>query len=186
MIKASWYHNLASKNRLGCIGEDPVVFSDSDKERNRRRKNMTPLSRLNMLSEQQLRAKRLLLQEVNTAKGDLQTGEFQSALQQLLNLYDPTHFDPRKRCDDSGVASYAGNTLEGVGISAGKPTFPGCIGHTTNGDPMYKLGTMSFGRFSSVALAKLSFFFFFDFLLSHIIISISLLYQTCFARRNSS
>ena len=142
MIKASWYHSIAAKNRLGAIGEDPVVFSDSDREHERRRHYLsTPLSRLHMLSEQQVYAKRALLQSLNNSKGDLQTTAFQSALQQLLSLYDASQFDPRRR----GGGPVGALGLEGVGISAGKPTFPGCIGHTANGDPMYKLGTMSFG-----------------------------------------
>ena len=142
-IKESWYHSIAAKNRLGMIGEDPVVFSDSDREATR--KKMTPLSRLNMISEQQLHAKRALLKELNETKGDLKTLEFQAALQELLSLYDAKHFDPRRR-----NAAGGDNILEGVGISAGKPTFPGHVGYNEAGDPMYKLGTMSFGEYKII------------------------------------
>lgn len=139
MIKASWYHSLAEKNRLGAIGEDPVVFSDLDQERKRKSK-VVMRSAGHLLSEQQQQAKRSLLKALNDTKGESSTSAFQAALQHLLLLYDPSHFNPRRR----GVR-HAGNILEGIGISAGKPTFPGCIGYNPQGDSMYKLGTMSFG-----------------------------------------
>ena len=138
MIKASWYHSIASKNRLGAIGEDPVVFSDSDREQERKR---GMFGMYHFLSEQQLHAKRALLKELNQSKGEMHTPEFQAALQQLLSTYDPSHFNPRVL-----RTAYVGNCLEGIGISAGKPTFPGCIGYNAQGDPMYKLGRMSFGK----------------------------------------
>ena len=42
--------------------------------------------------------------------------------------------------------------LEGIGISAGKPSYQGCIGRNDNGDPMFQLGTMSFGMFRPTEL----------------------------------
>jgi hypothetical protein len=140
MIKASWYHSVASKNRLGAITEDPVMLSDSDADAQR----LAELRRgsWHFLTEHQKEAKRALLKHLNRALGESHTPEFQNALQQLLSTYDPSHFDPR-----SLRVTYVGNVLEGIGISAGKPTFPGCIGFNDNGDPMYKLGTMSFGMY---------------------------------------
>ena len=140
MIKASWYHSVASKNRLGAISEDPVILSDSDQEANRLRELRR--GSWHFLSEHQREAKRALLRHVNAARGECQTPEFHNALEQLLSTYDPSHFDPRSR-----RIAYAGNILEGIGISAGKPTFPGSIGVNDRGDSMYKLGTMSFDMF---------------------------------------
>uniref|UniRef100_A0A7S3KZV6 Uncharacterized protein n=1 Tax=Amphora coffeiformis TaxID=265554 RepID=A0A7S3KZV6_9STRA len=146
-IKATWYHSVASKNRLGCIGEDPILFSDPEEEEQQQRLLGHGVAPWKKISDRTLRAKRCLLQELNATKGESQTSAFQAAFQSLMQAYDTTEFNPRRRWPAPGT-----NILEGIGISAGKPTFPGCIGYNTNGDPMYKLGTMSFDMFCPTQL----------------------------------
>jgi hypothetical protein len=153
MRKPSWYHRVAAQNRLGCIQEDPLLTMPEDVSEDGR---MSPVmgggggirSCHEAPCDRIQAAKRSLLQELNrtaTMGEDVQdhTPVFQAALQTLIREYDPSHFDPR-----APVLSYHPYQLqlEGIGIAVGKPSFPGCIGRNKRGDPMFKLGTMSFGK----------------------------------------
>ena len=162
--KPSWYHSVAAQNRLGSIHEDaflPESDDEADDYNNEtREQEASPSLGMQSISgqhphhqqqQQQIQAKQELLRALNRTGGDANTPAFQLALQKLLLRYDPSHFDPRKPVPRYAQA-VAANQLEGVGIAAGKPAFPGCIGRNgrgkDGGDPMYKLGTMSFGAFS--------------------------------------
>jgi hypothetical protein len=152
MRKASWYHRIAAQNRLGCIQEDPLLAMPEDVSEGEK---LSPLSMRGGIHscheapcDRIQAAKRSLLQELNrtaTMGEDVQNNAsaFQAALQTLIREYNPSHFDPR-----APVLSYHPYQLqlEGIGIAVGKPSFPGCIGRNKRGDPMFKLGTMSFGK----------------------------------------
>lgn len=103
-------------------------------------------------------AKRNLLNALNRTKGDSSTPAFQKALQELIEHYDPSTFNtrqkskPGKRRWKSRSERLREQSFEGIGISAGKPSFPGCIGRNDDGDPLYKLGTMSFDMFTPTQL----------------------------------
>lgn len=160
--KPSWYHRVAAKNKLGSIQEDPLLLREDQQEENTSNCNhegqISPLgcssSCYNHAPWDRIQAaKGELLQELNRAAlspdGNNNTPAFQAALQVLVQNYDPIIFDPR-----APVLAYHPYQmqLEGIGISAGKPTFPGCIGNNPKGDPMYKLGTMSFDMFRPTEL----------------------------------
>lgn len=155
--KPSWYHSVAAQNRLGSIHEDaflPESDEETDTNETMIEHEVAPSVGMPSISgqhQQHIEAKRALLRALNRTEGDANTPAFQLALQKLLLRYDPSHFDPRRPVPRYAQA-VAANQLEGVGIAAGKPAFPGCIGRNgrgkDGGDPMYKLGTMSFGTFS--------------------------------------
>ena len=94
-------------------------------------------------------AKTEILQELNRTMGEMSPAVHQS-LQTLLENHDGGQFNPRayvsKERANSNRLNVRSTNLEGIGLSAGKPTFPGCIGKNDRGDPMYKLGTMAFGK----------------------------------------
>jgi len=156
--KPSWYHDVAAKNRLGSIQEDAFIPEIEQEAQAQAESDMSPS--LHTSSPQQFaivdatpeqQAKKELLDALNRADGDTNTPAFKLALQKLLSQYDNRHFDPRKPVPRYARAC-AANQLEGIGISAGKPTFPGCVGRNAAGDPMYKLGTMSFDMFCPTQL----------------------------------
>ena len=153
--KPSWYHRIAAKNRLGSIQEDPFLSGSEDEEdespeaTSSNHYRMQQQLYMNAPWERIQAAKKDLLQELNRIAllADIQsnsTPAVQAAVQALIQNYDPSLFDPR-----APVLAYHPYQMqmEGIGISAGKPTFPGCIGKNDKGDPLYKLGTMSFGKF---------------------------------------
>jgi len=152
---SQWYHRVAAKNKLGSINED-LFLSDSESDDNTdgssgpQLPTMMPHDDHNNNNDSVLsplqQAKRDLLQALNDHLGDATTANFQLALQKLISHYDPTKLDPRKRPSASRTRD-GFQQLEGIGISAGKPSFPGCIGRNAAGDPLFKLGTMSFGMY---------------------------------------
>eukprot|EP00797_Seminavis_robusta_P009928 Sro1724_g293660.2 (1023) ;mRNA; f:1942-5615 len=157
--KASWYHRVAAQNRLGSIQEDPLLLSNMAEE-DEAGGRLSPHGSIHngdvdLYEESCLQtAKKDLLRELNRTAKDkdsttYNTPAFQAALQTLIREYDSSLFDPR-----APVLSYHPYQLkmEGIGISAGKPSFPGCIGVNEQGDPMYKLGTMSFEMFRPTEL----------------------------------
>ena len=156
--KPSWYHSVAAQNRLGSIHEDAFLPEGDDEADSSTlfEEHEVPPSIEDSLPgqhrhhhnhhQQKIQAKQALLRALNSTGGDANTPAFHLALQKLLLRYDPSHFDPRRPVPRY-AHTVAANQLEGIGIAAGKPTFPGCVGRNDSGDPMYKLGTMSFGTF---------------------------------------
>jgi hypothetical protein len=124
---SSWYHSVAAQNRLGSI-QETTFWGDEDHEKMEEEAHKSSLRQ----------AKRNLLQALNQNQGDFDTPAFHRALQALLQHYHPEK--PMRRRPAAARPS-----LEGIGISAGKPSFPGCIGRNQAGDPLFQLGTMSFG-----------------------------------------
>ena len=143
--KPSWYHQVAAKNRLGSVNEDAFAGEENESSTSA----STPSVRASIRQ-----AKEQLLQELNRTGGESYTAAFQASLQNLVQQYDSSSFDPRKPVPRyyASNSTSGGHFLEGVGIAAGKPTFPGCIGRNERGDSMYKLGTMSFGMFGPTQL----------------------------------
>jgi hypothetical protein len=103
-----------------------------------------------------LEAKRELLSDLKRAGGDSSRPEFEEKLQTLLTNYEPLHFDPRRPVIKANVDFSSRcldpSKLEGVGISESKPVYPGCLGMNGKGEPMYKLGRMSFDMFRPTQL----------------------------------
>ena len=220
--RASWYHNVAAKNPLGSITEDPILLSEEEDEDDAEggaskaasKATMTrqpalsgPLSWLPASSAAAMpfptdpysivqQAKQNLLQEINkqslvdnhacnSAGAEPQqqqhSAAYGAALQALTNNYDASKFDPRvppvsaMNWNDPYMHYYShlygaqqqnnqyrpydpfspqqqqqpqqALQLEGIAIAAGKPSLPGCIGRNDQGDPLFKLGTMTFDMF---------------------------------------
>ena len=103
-----------------------------------------------------LEAKRELLSELQRAGGDSSKPEFEEKLRTLLTNYEPSHFDPRRRVTKMNMDSCSRcvdpSKLEGIGIAESKPVYPGCLGMNGKGEPMYKLGRMSFDMFRPTQL----------------------------------
>jgi hypothetical protein len=143
---------MAAKNRLGSIKEG-IDEDNSDKlpipSQIKRGKGSERPSLV-------LEAKRELLSELIRAGGDSSRPEFEEKLQALLINYEPSHFDPRRGVTRTSV-NYCSrcvdpSKLEGIGISESKPVYPGCLGMNGKGEPMYKLGRMSFDMFRPTQL----------------------------------
>jgi len=162
---------VAANNRLGSIQE---TFADTAEEEEEEQEEedeqqeqgeeevATPLTEEQAAAEEGgpkkkrkreliKEAKKELLEELNRHGGDvdMNTPSFQSAFHKLMEQYDASKFDPRA-LPTLGVNSKL--QLEGTAISAGKTKFPGCIGRNDQGDPMYKLGSMSFDMFCPTQL----------------------------------
>lgn len=169
--KASFYHRVAAKNRLGAICENPIIEGDEEDDEHKeedsldmdnQENNKPPSTRLSRVRK----ARKELLAEVNRMALDQQdngkgyTTVFQSSLQALTHEYDSSKFDPRiaPKIRRTSLGPSRQSTpreplqLEGIGIAAGKPSFQGCVGRNHDGDPMFKLGTMSFEMFRPTEL----------------------------------
>jgi hypothetical protein len=143
---------MAAKKRLGSIKEG-IDEDNSDElpvasqiKRGKRSERPSLI----------LEAKLELLSDLKRAGGDSARPEFEEKLQTLLTNYEPSHFDPRRRVTKTSVDSCSScldpSKLEGVGISESKPVYPGCLGMNSKGEPMYKLGRMSFDMFRPTQL----------------------------------
>lgn len=155
------YHLVASKNRLLADPEeeeDDLLFNYLTKTR---------VVQNNPQRDQQIRlAKTAVLRCLAQSAGDTSTPEFQSALTNLTQLFDPqSAFDARKlpprphhnrssrgslfRAEEkrSSTSSSPPPSVEGMWISLQKPRFQDCLGVNDGGEFEYTLGRMSFGMF---------------------------------------
>jgi hypothetical protein len=171
--QASWYHKVAASYKLGSIQEtfQEAAGTEEDEDEEEEEEAVDDKDELastehstgsyKSSKRKRQKAKQEILNELNRTVGESKTPAFQAALNKLIQYYDPTHFDPRQVRHPQAFPYFGyepdfaldpDHELEGIGISAGKPTFPGCIGRNQQGDPTYRLGTMSFDMFCPTQL----------------------------------
>lgn len=135
------YHLLGSKNKLP-VGEDEE-YDDPLFQ------HLTTKSAVFVAKDQVEAAKELkvqLLRDLGASGGDVTTSTFLCFLERLAYLYDPVTFDARQRPKNRKLTTKKTPELEGMWITLSRPNFGGCQGLNDNGEYMYDLGRMSFGK----------------------------------------
>jgi hypothetical protein len=127
------YHLVAGKSRLSSDMDD-LVSDPLYKLLTARQPNSTPEIQ---------QAKAALVKELAVSGGDVTTPSFRSAVEELTNLYDPSHFDARVKTKRDNLANHLG----GVWMMLSMPNFPGVLGRNSEGEYLYTLGHMSFDMF---------------------------------------
>jgi hypothetical protein len=127
------YHLVAGKSRLSSDMDD-IVSDPLYKLLTARQPNSTPEIQ---------QAKAALVKELAVSGGDVTTPSFRSAVEELTNLYDPSHFDARVKTKRDNLANHLG----GVWMMLSMPNFPGVLGRNSEGEYLYTLGHMSFDMF---------------------------------------
>lgn len=155
----SKYHKLAFKSKLGAIwegpteediseshdhdtGSDSVLRYDATPDRSRSKSE-----RLRSVHE----AKMSIIADLAQTGGDASSKAVLLNLQKLTANYDAStsHFDPRalpRTPEPFSVCGKDATRLEGTWMTLSKPNFKGCLGTNENGDYLYTLGQMAFGK----------------------------------------
>jgi hypothetical protein len=93
------------------------------------------------LSDSMVLARDSVLHSLAIAQGDVESPEFKSSLDPLLNYFSQQDLDTRPHLT-------GGDSVNGMWLTLSKPSYFGCLGENDNGDPMYTLGRMTFDMFS--------------------------------------
>jgi hypothetical protein len=86
-----------------------------------------------------------ILHALAITQGDVDSENFKSALNPLLNHFSQQELDTRPH-------STGTDSVDGMWLTLSKPTYFGCLGENDNGDPLYTLGRMTFDMFSPTNL----------------------------------
>ena len=99
-------------------------------------------------------AKVKIICDLARSGGDATSSVIHKNLHTLSKYYDSSSFDPRRialqeeicMAESSEFSSTELLILEGTWMSISKPNFQGCLGTNKDGDYLYTLGRMSFGK----------------------------------------
>jgi len=99
-------------------------------------------------------AKVKIICDLARSGGDATSSVIHKNLHTLSKYYDSSRFDPRRvalqeeiyMAESSELSSTEHLVLEGTWMSISKPNFQGCLGTNKDGDYLYTLGRMSFGK----------------------------------------